>query len=229
MKAARAGISVDQTSPSALIVNNTIGALPADGVRLTGSKDTELSGNHIGVGSNGRVDVGNRAAGIRVHGTTAPILGATLVGKRMLTVSGSGNLIAHNDAAGIELAGVTHPRMLSNRIWDNRGGGLRVSASHPHTPDAPHLRSAINSGGHTNVVVDITDHNDGVLQIFRGSSCGASPQGETLLSTEAITAGDKHTVHLKTEPVGADLVATYTVAAHGTSPYSRCEAVHAAN
>jgi hypothetical protein len=46
-----------------------------------------------------------------------------------------------------------------------------------------------------------------------------------LLSTDLSYAAKGHTVHLKTEPVGTHLIATYTDPTGGTSPYSRCETV----
>jgi CSLREA domain-containing protein len=225
LKGARAGISFDKTSSGGQIENNTIGGLPNNGVALTLTKSAHVSGNHIGVGHNGTAKVPNKGDGIHAHGATALVIGAALDGKKHFTLAGKGNLIAHNGGSGLDLTLVAHPMLLSNLFRENHDGGIDATNGYP-APDSPTLKSAINHSGHTNLALHESDRADGMLQVFRVPSCGANAEAETLLlSTDLSYAAKGHTVHLKTEPVGTHLIATYTDPSAGTSPYSRCETV----
>ena len=227
-KDARAGINVDSASDGASVDDNVVGGLGGPGILVTGAKHLELSGNHVGVGANKTSAVGNKGDGIELRATPAPVVGATLAGKGGLTVTGTGNLVAHNGKRGIVLTKVAHPRLLSNLLWHNGDGGVDATAGYP-APDAPALISAVNHGGHTNLDLRESEPDDGVLQVLQVPTCGGSPQAEALIDSQVLSSANKHTVKLTTQPVGTHLVANYTTPKRGTSEYSTCITVAASH
>ena len=100
----QSGILID--SAPGVVVGGTIDALGnvisgngRDGVRVVGSRSsgTQILGNRIGIGSDGRTDLGNGNDGVLLDSAVAVTIGGTAVG--------SGNVISGNAGAGVEFGG----------------------------------------------------------------------------------------------------------------------------
>jgi hypothetical protein len=222
----RAGISTDKNSPKATIEDNTISALPKDGITIRLSKATRISGNNIGVGHNGKAKLGNGGSGIVLAGTAEPLIGSKLKGHR---ATGDGNLIAYNKNDGIQLIAVQRPYLLSNLIWGNNGNGLHISSS-TGVLDAPVILSAANISGLTIVRAEIHSDRPQLVQLFEASSCGAHPDVKTLLGSDYVADPDGNVrprFSVKIVPVGTHIVLTRTESLFGTSDYSTCRTVEA--
>jgi hypothetical protein len=211
-------------STDAHVTGNTVGGMPEDGIVAHGVTGLELSDNHVGVGANGKADVGNKGSGIAIASAKEPVVGAKLTTGHKLGVSGSGNLFAFNGRYGITATKVIHPRLLSDLLWHNHDGGIDGGADVPAS-DAPKVGDARNVDGTSDLTVKNREGTKGLLQIYRVTSCSAHPEAETLLRTTDLPAGDDLTVRLKREAVGTHLVATFTTSARGTSAYSACATV----
>jgi CSLREA domain-containing protein len=81
--------------------------------------DNRIEGNYIGTTADGNGALGNSGEGVVVFGANNTVGGAD---------SGVGNHIAHNGAAGVAVSGPGNS-VLSNRIFQNDGGGVVVSGS----------------------------------------------------------------------------------------------------
>ena len=74
---------------------NVIGGNGADGLRIGGSTDTAVLGNHVGVDAGGNAELGNGRHGIWVVGATDAAIGGA--------GAGAGNVVSGNAAAGIHV------------------------------------------------------------------------------------------------------------------------------
>jgi hypothetical protein len=118
------------------IVDNVVGANGSNGIGFfdEGTVNNQVSGNRVGVGSDGTTARGNTGAGIFI-GNKA---GSTLVGDN--TGPGS-NLIANNGAAGIAVESTSSGNSFrQNRIFNNGGLGIDlnndgVTLNDPLDPD----------------------------------------------------------------------------------------------
>jgi hypothetical protein len=231
--------------------NNTIGGATAanrnvisanqwgihiDGVSATGNA---VEGNDIGTDVSGMQPLGNEINGVLITGDAAD---NTIGG----TVSGQGNIIAFNQAAGVSVASGIGDSILSNSIFSNHHLGIDlVAPGDPPsgvTPDEPGVRTGPNDLQNYPVIVSAIGGSAGsaqaafnslpntmfLIQFF--SSAAADPsgygQGETLLGSVPVAtdSNGNATVNLNLPaglPAGAWITATATNEVTGdTSEFS---------
>ncbi|MBA4372326.1 MAG: hypothetical protein C0402_05640 [Thermodesulfovibrio sp.] len=100
------------------IMQNIISGNSNYGLRLSGSSDSIIKGNYIGVTVNGSSALGNGNQGLRMDNSWRNIVGGT--------GGGEGNIISNNGDAGIRLGFASDSQIQGNIIAANNGGGVHV-------------------------------------------------------------------------------------------------------
>lgn len=131
------GIQIDSSCHSNLIENNYITGSGGSGIRILGSRYTEIRGNRIGVGVAVLSAMGNKDAGI-----LGDTVAYTTIGGE---AAGTGNRIAFNGGAGIAITNVPGDGadrkvnlFLGNLIYSNGGPGIDLHYDGPTPNDGPH-------------------------------------------------------------------------------------------
>ena len=237
--------------------NNTIGGTAAGsgniisgngsaGVTLSSTAGNHLQGNLIGTDASG-APLGNTSSGIRVLGsTTDNTIGGVL--------PGSGNTIAFNNGAGINLFGGAHNAVLSNAIFSNAGLGIDLSDDAGVTPNDgcdgdsgannlqnfPDLTSASSSVGNTAIQgsLNSTASTQFRVEFFSNTVCDGSGNGEgsafigsTIVTTDATCLAPFNVNLPVSVPAGQFITATATdlqMVFDNTSEFSSCVPVAAA-
>src|SRR5207302_7851676 len=99
-----------------LISGNSGNGINIDGCCYVGD---QLQGNFIGTDAGGSSPLGNTGNGVKMTGNAVN----QLIGG---TISGSGNTIAFNGAAGVSIASGSQNAILSNSIFSNSGPGIEL-------------------------------------------------------------------------------------------------------
>ncbi len=180
-----------------------------------------IQGNRIGTNAAGTAGVPNSGAGIRIF-TSAN--NNTIGG----TTAGTGNTIAYNTAAGIQLptgAG-TNNRLLGNAIHSNGGLGIDLGGSGVTANDAgdgdsgpndllnfPVITSTVASGGTVTATFDLDVPAGNYRVEFFKNTGGADPtgygEGREFLSAVTVANGTGRT-HAFSAAVGDVITATAT-------------------
>ena len=199
-----AGVSIASTSNT--ISENLISGNVQEGVLISGGANSVLD-NRIGTNAAGTGAVAN-GDGVDITGSNNTIGG---------TAAGAGNTIADNTGTGVVVDTGTGNAVLSNSIFDNTAGGIKLvnggnnNQTAPVLTDAKLVRSQITVDG-TLAVKAGTSY---LVQYFGNNP--ASDQGQTLLGSEVVSAQPSDaTVPLSfvtsaTLPAGATITAIASV------------------
>ncbi len=163
------------------------------GVRLGGSAtDNLIEGNFIGTDSSHVGPLPNEVDGIIINATGNMIGG---------TISGAGNTVAYNIAAGVSVQSGAGNAILSNSVFSNGTLGIELVASGSPPPNnlqaAPVLSQVTSDSTSTHVVGSLksTPNTTFLVQFFTsaGAALLPSPQGQNLFApippTEIATNG----------------------------------------
>src|SRR6185503_875073 len=205
-------------------------------VKMWVSNSTTVQGNYVGTLADGVTAAGCHDFGVRVEGSNNVVGG---------TASGSGNIIAFNDKAGVGVTAGSDNLIFGNSIFGNNGLGIDLGGDIAVTPNDPldgdncanHLQNFPTLGAVTNSGISLTIQgtlNSAAnttfnLQFFTNPSCNPSGYGEgqTPISTQAVTTdgnGDaSYTVSLPLMlPQNQFVTATATDPTNNTSEFSPC-------
>jgi hypothetical protein len=232
------GIRANDASTSPTITGNVVGGIAGAGVEIDTS-GAVVSGNHIGVGSDGTTALGNSGAGVELDGATSPVVGDNLVGTGDDTTltTGGGNLIGHNGGAGISLTGSVGARLLSNLMIGNAGGISNGTSGGPLGFGAPSTVSAENGDGRSYITIELTAGKAGMVQLYAVPACPALGSDPRAVQPDALlwsgwlhatpTATTDFAIDIPAVAVGTSVASTITDPTIGTSAFSACFAVAA--
>ncbi|OVE79967.1 hypothetical protein BVY02_01750, partial [bacterium J17] len=175
-----------------------------------------VSGNYIGVGSDGTTDLGNLSHGVYLSAGSDSTIGGDSAAE--------GNIIAYNgDGAseyGIYLTGaaVDQNRILRNSIFSNENEGIKLAFDGANDNQvAPAIITNEANGSDQNIIG--TTEASGLVQLFDAS---ADSEGETYLGEDTSDSNGTWTVTVSAPytTAGNTLVATATSTVDNTSQFS---------
>jgi hypothetical protein len=227
---------------------NVIGANTGAGVRVSGTTEIRISGNHIGLGAGGG-SLGNGGDGIRIEGATGNVHVGHSAGQSIysLSIPPGGNAIFNNGGAGVRIEESVGPSIFvsANGIDANAGLGMDTAESGPNSgaPATSYAASPVLTSAFltTPTTVDVSGTASGppsttvTVQVFASDACDASGFGEGARHVGAIAvpldgsgAGSFTTTLNVPEPNGlaaepGDFLTAATIVPGGpTSEYSTC-------
>ncbi len=197
---------------------NTISGNGSIGIGFTSANATgnTVSGNYIGVGTDGVTDFGNGSHGISFV-TTA---NSNTIGG---DIAAEANIIAFNGDAtseyGIYATGsdVDVNRFLRNKMYSNQDLGIFLGTGSNNDQASPVIASELVSGNDLNV--SGTGTADNTIQLFDASVDG---EGETYLGQATADGSGNWTITISSpyNAAGNKLTATCDTTANGTSKFS---------
>jgi len=250
--------------------NNTIGGTTAGarnvisgnnehGISIIDGFDNFVQGNYIGTEANGTDDLGNSDYGVYLAGSTTanvtqreaadpPLLSAsTIDGAKTSsdnaiggTVTGAGNIIAFNGAAGVALdpgAGTGNP-ILRNNIFENGGLGIDLDRDGPTPNDINDDDGGPNTRQNFALLTDVapngtqftisgtlnsTPNTSFRIEFFSNNAPDNSGfgEGETFLGFTVITTDAGGNVSFEVDsPTGTFITTTVTDPEDNTSEFS---------
>lgn len=209
-------IGTAAVSPSAS-QRNVISGNTGNGILIQSGSDI-VSGNYIGVGSDGSTSLPNTGDGISFQGNGSnnyvgifPVVAPTSVsstsGPSSVASTSSvssastqpadlvGNVIANNGAAGVEVgSGTSGNAIRGNSIYGNTSLDIRLDENANNSVTPPTLTSASSSGNTTNAVGSVTSSpNSNVrIELFASDTCaaGGNGPGQTYLGFADVVTGE---------------------------------------
>lgn len=167
---------------------NVISGNGRAGISISGAaaKNNAVFNNYIGVGKDGTTPLGNATEGIVVNGVFNVQIGGD--------PSTLGNVIANNGNLftnyGINIQSGSGVQILSNSIYNNKGGGITIGNNANGNIQIPLLAAAESAAGQTNVTGSISAAPNASYLVQFFSSPTADPsgfgQGQTYLGEVAI-------------------------------------------
>lgn len=230
-------------SPDNQILRNVISGNNGPGIAMfsPGNSGNVIYGNHIGVGANGDLALGNGLQGVFIAGTGPNVIGGT--------GQDQGNIIANNGEAGVDirlLPVISHMKTVrGNSIHSNGGLGIDlegdgVTENDPLDADDggnalqnfPELTAATDGPDDVTVTgsLDSMPSTAFTLDFYANQECDPSGNGEGEMPLQGqfavITGADGH-IDFQLEPAGivslGDVItATATDADGNTSEFSEC-------
>lgn len=144
---------------------NTISGNDGDGVRISGSDDNTVLGNHIGVNDGGGAAIGNGVSGVAlVNGASDNTIGSA-------TDEDGGNIISGNAQTGVLLANTS---TTGNSVDGNRIGLAVDDNPLPNGSDGINVLAAASTsiGPSTSTTEQLISHNAGAGILIHNSAGG---------------------------------------------------------
>ncbi|HEX3737714.1 MAG TPA: right-handed parallel beta-helix repeat-containing protein [Solirubrobacterales bacterium] len=202
--------------------------------------DTQIAGNRIGVDATGGALPNGGAAGgdgcddcgEEQEQVKEPV-GAGIIEADSTGAVINGNVIAHNEGAGVEVESVeSEVKIRANSIFENSEGGIVFTSDEP-LPPPPTIGEAFQASEDAMTLAgEVTTEEEGgeevSLDFFASESCGEGGEGQTYLGSTEIEAGEGAVPYKVTigaaPPSGQDYItATATGSGTGaTSEFSEC-------
>jgi hypothetical protein len=196
------------------------------GLRITGATASSnvVEGNLIGTDITGQAPLPNEVDGVMLFGQGASLQASgNLIGGSTLA---SGNTIAFNVGAGVNIQSGVSNSVLTNSIFGNGGLGIVLGPGANHDQPAPLLRSVQSSSVSTIIQGQLQGVPSTAYVVQYFSNTTARPEGRTFLGqTRVLTDGSgfaTFTARLPTtlDPTQQFVTATATSPAGDTSEFS---------
>jgi hypothetical protein len=181
-----AGVAVADGAVGTRLIGNVISGNGADGVLVSDADTTGtiLRRNFIGTNANGTAALGNGGSGVRIDRSSGNTIGAGTVAE--------GNRIAWNAGFGVRVSEGVSNQILSDAIFANAAGGIKLENAGNNFQPAPVLNEAVSNGGGL-----VTLRGQGVpgqrisLQVFNngGSAPTGGFQGQVLIYSGTVRVG----------------------------------------
>ncbi len=204
-----------------------------------GASSNVVQGNFIGTDVTGAASLGNKEYGVFIQNSSRNSTGGTL--------AGAGNLIAHNQKAGVAVQSGTNNPVRANSIFANAGLGIDlglngVTGNDAGDPDSgpnnlqnyPVLSSALPDSGTLTIQGTLNSRANTPFQLdfYSNNTCDSSGygQGQTYLGSGNFTTDGSGDVNFSlslaaSAMAGQAITATATDPNGNTSEFSHCLAV----
>ena len=215
--------TIGGASPAA---RNVIGNNGSNGIDIqVQATGAIISGNYIGVSTDGTTAAGNSGDGVTIAEKTT--LSNLVVGG---TAPGAGNVIANNTGYGVNVTSGTGNGILGNAIFSNGKGAISLASGANNNQSAPVLTGAYACGGTLQVLGTLasTPNTAFTIEFFSNAVCPGQARtflGRTTATTDATGKAAISASLAIAPPLNVD--ATATDPNYNTSMLSNCIVVGA--